>query len=812
MQNALLSHRGKIATAKTKKRDVPFDTPTARAKACSKVGELEMKAAILWGGSALAISTALGGVAHAQEAAEATGRYSGNEIVVTAQFREQSIQDTPIAISAMNSEMLERKGVTDIAGAANLAPNVQLSAGAGNFGGMAAIFIRGVGQADPHFAVEPGVGMYVDDVYFGVLSGSIFELMDVERIEVLRGPQGTLAGKNSIGGSVKLFSKRPGPTPDGFIEVGYGSRNSLMGRAATNVTLAQDSLYARISVGAKYSEGYVDRLDYGCVTGDFSGGTQRTGTDCKIGEQGGQQVFSARGSLLWTPSNRVENLLVFDVTHDRSQNPAIKTIYQSDLWTGGADFITGPEEYTNYEDYISTPSGGSAAGKPFVMPSITPLDAWGVSNNLSVSLGDSLDLVSITAFRSSKVTFSSTVDGATAAINDQVWTLDHEQFTQELRLNGQFGDMLDWTIGGFYYKANGVSGGRVNIPGGVAPGGGGVDLDILFRDPVKTESKSVFAHTVWHPLEGLNLTAAGRYTKDSKEFTFNRFDPDGSPHPLLGDLVDFPVTYKGDRFDYRLGLDYAWSPDFMTYAQVSTGYKGGGVNPRPFFTSQALPYDPEELTAYEVGFKSRFADGRVTLNAAAFYNKYDNFQSTLRACDSISPFPGAPCAQSTNVGDAEIRGFEAELFMEPIDGLVFDGSLGYLDFKYTEVDPDTGITLDMTNVYTPEWTAAAGLQYTADLGNAGTITPRFDLSYRSRVEGDAVNQALSSLPARALLGAKLTWRSADEDWQAELGVSNLTDKFYYNSSFILPAAPYFSAVGVVGAPRTFMFSIKRKFD
>lgn len=740
-----------------------------------------------------------------------TEAYSANTIIVTAQFREQSVQDTPIAISALDSELLRQKGVSDIVGAANLAPNVQLSDNAGNFGGTAAVFIRGVGQADPHFAVEPGVGMYVDDVYFGVLTGSILELLDVDRIEVLRGPQGTLAGKNSIGGAVKIFSARPGPDPDAFLEIGYGSRNTILGRGATNVTVA-DNLFARVSFGGKFSEGYVDRLDYACATGDTTGGTQRVGVDCKIGEQGGQEVLAARGSLLWEASPSIDNTLIVDITRDRSQNPAIKTLFQSPLWTGGADYLTGPESYTNYEDYISTPTGGSSAGVPFVMPSNTPLDVWGVANIFNADLSDNLSLTSITAYRSSKVTFSSVVDGAPAAINDQVWKLDHEQFTQELRLSGQAGDFLDWTLGGFYYKADGNSGGRVNIPGGLAPGGGGLDLDILFTDPVETQSKSVFLHTVFHLFDGLNITAAGRYTDDKKEFTFNRLDLDGSPHPVLGALVDFPVTYTGDRFDYRLGVDYEWSPELMTYGQISTGYKGGGVNPRPFFTSQALPYDPETLTAYELGFKSQLAGGRITLNGAGFFNKYSNFQSTLRACDSVSPFPGAPCAQSTNVGDAEITGFELEMFAEPVDGLTFDGSLGYLDFKYTNVNPATGISLDMTNVYTPEWTAAAGVQYSFDMGGTGSISPRVDLTYRSRVEGDAVNNPLSSLPGRALLAAKLTWRSEDESWEAQASVSNLTDKFYYNSSFILPAAPYLAAVGVVAEPRTFLFTIRRNFD
>jgi iron complex outermembrane receptor protein len=237
-------------------------------KSCRKVASISS--------AALAVGLATSPV-HAQD--NETGAYEADTIIVTAQFREQNIQDTPIAISAMSAEMLEERGVQDIIGAANLAPNVQLSSGAGNFGGMAAIFIRGVGQADPHFAVEPGVGMYIDDVYYGVLTGSIFELMDTDRIEVLRGPQGTLSGKNSIGGAVRLFSTRPGPDADAFVEVGYGSRNTMLGRAATNVTLA-DNLFARVSFGAKHSDGYVDRLDFGCASGNFSNGTGRTEVDC----------------------------------------------------------------------------------------------------------------------------------------------------------------------------------------------------------------------------------------------------------------------------------------------------------------------------------------------------------------------------------------------------------------------------------------------------------------------------------------------------------------------------------------------------
>ncbi len=761
--------------------------------------------------SGLTAAPVLAQQAQTAEPEDRSASEGGNTIIVTAQFREQSVQSIPIAISALNAELLQDKGIEDIAGAANLAPNVQLSSGAGNFGGMAAIFIRGVGQSDPHFAVEPGVGMYIDDVYYGVLSGSVFDLMDVDRIEVLRGPQGTLSGKNSIGGSVKLFSRRPGPNADAFVEIGYGSRNSLLGRAATNITLA-DNLYARVSIGAKRSDGYVDRLDYGCATGDFSLGTGRGGTDCKIGEQGGQQVVGGRVSLLWTPTSTIENLLIADISRDRSQNPATRLLTSNPAWTGGRNYMTEPGSYTNYENYLSTPRGGSSVGIPYSLSDTTPVDSWGVSNKLDIDLSDNLALTSITAFRSSDSTFNSTLESSPASILDQVWNLNHEQFTQELRLSGIVGDLLDWTIGGYYYDASGTSGGRVTLSGGLAVGGGGLNLDILFRDPVKTTSKSAFVHTVWHPAPGLNITAALRYTDDKKSFTFNRYDLDGSPHPTLGSLTDYTGVFTGNRLDYRLGVNYEASANFMAYAQVATGYKGGGVNPRPFIDTQVVPYDPEELTSYEAGFKSRFADRRITLNGAVFYSDYANFQATLLRCDSLSPFPGFPCTQSTNVGDAEIKGAELELTAEPIDGLNIDGSLGYVDFKYKDVDPATSITLGMTNVYTPRWTAAGGIQYAADLGGSGTLTPRFDISFRSRVEGDVVNLPISSLPPRAVLGASLKWESADGDWQAQLSVSNLADKYYLNSTGVRPAAPYFTGVGIVAPPRTVMFTIRRNFD
>jgi len=733
------------------------------------------------------------------------------EILVTAQFRSQNLQQTPIAITAYDSAMLEARGNLNIGDAANIAPNVQLSPHATGFGQMSAIFIRGVGQADPHFAVDPGVGMYIDDVYFGVLTGAMFELVDADRVEVLRGPQGTLAGKNSIGGAIKLFSQRPDKDLNAYAEVGTGSYSGVSAKAGTNLTLIDDKLYARITAMGRKSDGYVTRYDYPCTHGQTSAGTSLLTLGCKLGTQGGQSTVAARGVLRWTPGDRVEDTFIFDTTQDDSENPAAVQTIQGGGWPGTNNYLTGPKSYINYEDYVSRPTTAAGPGKSFPMPDRTPLDEHGFSNDLAVKLTDKLTMNAIVSYRKSVVPFSVTAEESPASISDQLWRLAHNQNTQEIRISGGDPNKIDWTAGIYHYDADGLSEGRIQLPGGFLLGGGGLNLEFLLHDPVQTSSKSVFAHAAFRPTEKLTITTGLRQTDDSKAFTFNRLSLDGTPHPTLGALTNVTRTFEGTHTDYRVAVDYQQSSKLMYYAQYSTGYKGGGVNPRPFFVSQALLFKPEELKAFEIGFKSTLADNRVRLNVALFSSDYSDVQLTLSRCDTFSPFPGAPCAMTANVGDARIKGIEAELEYRPTENLGFDVSAGTLDFQYTRVDPLTFVTLDMKTPYVPDNKYSIGISYDVHLKNGAKLTPRLDYSYRSRMQTTAINTPLTWIDSLNIANFRLAWQSPSEKWSATFAITNLTNEYYYTGLNGNGQPVNFSQAALVGRPRETWLTLRRSF-
>src|SRR5579864_7135901 len=373
-----------------------------------------MRAGLRTGAVTVGLALSVGSAAAwSEEPAKADDIQLLEEIVVSAQFREQGLQSTPVAITAVNGAQLEQRSLTSVTDLNGLAPNMTATKGTNTNGPSAQLFLRGVGQSDGHPGLEPGVGLYVDDVYRGLLLGTDLDLTDIDRVEVLRGPQGTLSGKNSLGGSLKLFSKKPSDQTDGYVEATYGKFNRVELRAGGNFTLVPDTLYVRVSGASKQVDGYMERLDYACShPGSSPVNTQiPVQTGCRLGTEGGEDVNAVRVALRWIASDSIEDNFIADDTRDRSEVPALKLISSTNtqhlgsptgpLLTpgGGAQYITGAHSYTTYATFtqlgFTDPALPSLNGKPGVgthdaisVPTTDPIDAWGISNNLSWKIAD----------------------------------------------------------------------------------------------------------------------------------------------------------------------------------------------------------------------------------------------------------------------------------------------------------------------------------------------------------------------------------------------------------------------------------------
>lgn len=806
--------------------------------------------------------------AFAEEAKDDAAAAPEQEIVVTAQFREQKLQDTPLAITAVNSAMLAARGQTDIAQVAAQAPNVTLRPQQQSNGIGLIAFIRGIGQTDFNYALEPGVGIYVDDVYIPTLSSSLLDLMDLDRIEVLRGPQGTLAGKNSIGGAIKLFSKKPEGSNHGSIQATYGRFNRIDFRGVADFKIAEN-FFARVSGVTKNQDGYVTLLDYG-VTHPNSNVKANTngGTSGVAGTLGGKSFAAGKIALRWIPSDAVEVNISADYTHERDDAGAQVLLYANNAATtpDGIAFLAGKNgaavpyncafvpmttaygtscdttpagfdaRFINYGNFLDTRVPTTQAPfKPYASANNQVFDGWGLMGNVTAHLTDNLQMVWISSYRKYHSGWGEEQDGSPVPISLLYQTLHHHAWSQELRLNGKLGNgLLDYTLGGFYFDQNGSLQARVDL------NYAGIDF-IHGPDTTPSTSKALFFNGTLHPTDAWSISAGIRQSWDKKVYTYFRSNPDGTvpsapcafflgaptagptgignaPNCLLIGLYNVQGKYEGKRTDWRIETDYRFSPEFFVYASVATGYKGGGVNPRPFFgpsagdcavlpvgapCNQITSFSPETLTTYEFGFKSDLLDRKLRLNGALFYNKYNNIILTLTSCHGFSP-----CLMPANVGKADVKGFELEMSARPGGGLSLDGSLSYIDFQYK----NTGVSgVPLTNVtpYTPKWTYSFGVQEDVPM-KAGTLSFRFDGQYQSEMYTDAFNGQSNRIDPRFLANGRITFTMPDNGWQVSAEVQNIFNKYYYQT--VEDAKNAFGTITASpGMPRTWSVTVKKDF-
>ncbi|MBO9580595.1 MAG: TonB-dependent receptor [Sphingobium sp.] len=842
----------------------------------------------------LALSTAIAVPAFAQNAPASGGAAASTDeaapdIVVTAQFRETKLQDTPIAITAVNAKLLDERGQTNIAAVAAQAPNVSLRPQPQNGGSGLIAFIRGVGQTDFNYALDPGVGVYIDDVYIPTLSSSLLELIDLDRVEILRGPQGTLAGKNAIGGAIKLFSAKPRGDGKGSLRVEYGSFNEVSVRGMMDIGIT-DNLALRVSGMGRGRDGYVAMLDYGQThpNSNVPQNNTRGSGNADYGTMGGQNVIAARAALRWTPDDKLEINISGDYTRERSEaiptvllaagkicsaptctnfdpnstgvssSPAIVNGTMTSVpWlvgkngqpvnmscafvpagkfgcdTGGNLLGWDPRfvSYSNFMDGMATST--TAPFKPYFSLPLTNFNGWGIHGNLTYSITDDVQFVYIGSYRKYNSKFGQDQDATPIPVAQLDNQLDHHAFTSEVRLNFKSGDFLEGTVGGFYLDQKGTYTARVDL-NYVTP-----TIDFLHGpDTTPSSTKALFATVTLHPTSAFSLTGGLRYTKDKKDYTYFRRNPDGTvpnsttcpPGPpsfgssncLLAGIYNITGSFAGDRWDWRIVGDYRFSEQFLAYASVSTGFKGGGVNPRPFVADQRLPFNPETLTTYEIGFKSDLFDRKVRLNGAAFFNKYDNIILAKAVCtESVLQ---SPCLRPANIGKADVKGFELESTIRPVKGLTIDGSVAYLDFKYTSpavngylvsgttssgapvqgAVPANGIT-----PYTPNWTWSIGTQYDY-VTDVGTFSARIDGNYQGKLYTNAENTSWGTIKGHFLADGQIFWRDSKDDWKISLQVRNIFNKYYFQTiSDVTNSLGVVS--GVPALPRTWTLGVSRNF-
>lgn len=711
------------------------------------------------------------------------------EMIVTAQKRTASLQDTPISIQAFSGAELEARSAGDISNIADFTPNMEFDATSPISGSSnaAVVFIRGIGQTDFVLTSDPGVGIYMDGVYISRAMGSVLDLLDIERVEVLRGPQGTLFGKNTVGGAISVTTKRPGPEFELEGSLTAGNYDRADGMLSVNVPITEDSLYLRASVATRNRDGYGDRLLTGETMGDVNSDT-------------------LRASLLWMPVDDLEFTWAFDGTTANEDMPTTSLIV-ADPSLGGMNnlsglynlyatlgWVDGPLYNDSWLTRDTDESNGTA-------PVGSDTDVWGTSLTGVWNL-EYYSVKSITAYRNTDASFGRDTDHSPITIIHTHNEMDLDQFSQEFNFSGTaFDDRLDWLFGLYYFEENGEDLPDIPIIPDVFEAEQGFGLpEFSVRGDIEVDNTSLaaFFHNTYAITEKLSTTFGLRYTDEEKDTELDIYYPTSGMR-----LLQNPNTSQTfDDWTPRVGLEYFWSDDLFTYASYSEGFKSGGVVSR--YNQPAvdpIEFDPEKVKNYEMGIKSEWLDQRLRINAAVFYMEYTDIQVTV--FNGVVP-------ETRNAAEGEISGAELELTALLAEGLYLYGTVGYMDAEYTDLDdPGEGaleVSKDHMFVNTPEWTSSLTLEYRFPLAELGEVAMMVDYSYRDEVANDAANTPELIEDSLSLWNARISLLSSSENWEVAAFGRNLGDEEYLTSGVSTTA---FGIVeGIYGRPREYGLTLK----
>ncbi len=736
------------------------------------------------GGSVLGLLLALGGAAdaHAQGVASpAVGEIEaasdrGDEIVVTARRREENLLSVPIAVSAFSAATLQRTGAVDITDIAIMVPNITLEPSRSTNSTLTA-FIRGVGQQDPLAGFEQGVGLYLDDVYLNRPQASVLEIYDVERIEVLRGPQGTLYGRNTIGGAIKYVTRRLPDDVSLSAKASYGSYSQIDG-----IVSASAPLIDGIKVGASAAR----------FTRNGFGLNRNLGID-----NYDKDVFATRGTIEFETSDRRFLVRITgDYSHDMS-NPR-----QGHREIAG--LVSGAPVLSRAFD---TRSGINAPDQD--------IEAGGGSMAITAKLTDALTLRSISAYRKDTTTTTVDFDSLPVVDADAVVAFQNDQTSQEFQILYDRGN-ISGLIGFYYLDAKaavqsdivlGTTGALIGVPG----------LNASTAGDVRTKTSSIYGDFTFDFTEALSLSVGGRYTWDKrtaevlKQTKAGGFSPQfGGNAVVVSTATDFRGTAKFKRFTPRASLSYKITPEIMTYASYAQGFKGGGFDPRgsaniaPDVNGDGIrSYDeiyrffqfrPEKVDSYEVGLKGSLLDRRITFALAGFYMPYKDVQipGSVGVDANGDGIAESFAGTTTNAAKADIKGLEfegsavvARDFADAGSALNLRTTLGYVDAKFKRYFGATGVDLSKIRAVqnTPKWTASGTIDVTLPVGN-GSLTLVSTLSYRSLTHQFETPSSFLDQKGYVLLDASATYNFGEGN-RYTIGVfgKNLANKRYRTSGY-----------------------------
>jgi iron complex outermembrane recepter protein len=759
-----------------------------------------------------------------QDAVEAPGQ----DIVVTATRKETRLQQTPVAVSVIGTAFRSEQNVVTSRDLAGQIPGLYTAPG-GITPLTNTFFIRGIGNSDPIF--DPTVGQYIDDVYLARAINGMTDLSDVERVEVLRGPQGTLFGANSTGGAIRYVTRTPTDQLTARGDAGYGNYQTFNTHGYVSGALVPGLLDASLAIAHDQHQGYT----WNPTQKDYVNNQNTTG---------------GRIKLLFTPSPNLKITLTADGTIDHSQAAQyVATTYNAtNPALSGLGAITGGTLYAPTSFSAFQPNTSYAGRYP-----VNYSHSGGITNRIDYTLDDHLSLHSITALRAfNQAPVNYNNDGQaqlpydsaqTRAVDtsDNYITYRQHQFTQEFQLQGGW-KTFDFT-GGLYYLFENFSSNRIGYVTGLPTTNTALPAAPFDQiGDTRSFNYSAYLQGNLHLTDRLTLTAGGRYIIEHREFTFagvnddlngNPIDPTLYPQVLTGGAItplgvnvsasqvnfnnsSIPNAATWRAFTPKAGISYQITPTFFAFADYARGFDAGGFNNRALTLATTLAYNPEHVNTYEGGIKTDWLDHHLRVNVTGYYNDYQDLQTAVSA---YSPVSGTYVSTRGNAPAAHTEGFELETSAEPTSRLSLAFNTTYVKTRYDNYSAPSYGTVPAYN-YTgnrfsgiPQWQYFGSITYAIPVSGYGTVKLGGSGNYQTSFFSDTLNSPQYRINGHGFANAFVSFESEDKRWTYTLTARNLANSFYFTSLSAvgtLHGGAYAGTTlleGMQNPPRTIFFKI-----